>query len=388
MNEPAARLDPAGPRDHHLHDLGLHRDAAARRGRPARRRARDHPLAGSRPAGRARRQARPRPRGRARQDHHRRRSLVRDRHGPAPGPEDVRRRGRPGGAARHRVRPAAAGRRRLAREGADRRSSTWSRPPSMHRTPKRAARPRERPRSTFGVSAPTALIMAAGEGTRMRSARPKVLHEVCGRPMVAWPIRAAREAGARAVCVIVSPDRDLSPRSRRGRDDRPARGRRHRRGAARGARGDRASRDGRRPLGRPPADLRARSIAELIATHRDVGRRRHGDDHRARRPRLLRADRARRRRTRSSASSRRRSPATRPPRSWRSGRSTPAPTPSRARPWPTRSHALGNDNAQGEYYLGDVLPLMREAGLEVVAYRAPTTQPSTSGSTTASSWHA
>ena len=53
--------------------------------------------------------------------------------------------------------------------------------------------------------------MAAGEGTRMRSSRPKVLHTVCGRPMVAWPVHAAREAGAGRVAVIVSPDRDLSP---------------------------------------------------------------------------------------------------------------------------------------------------------------------------------
>jgi bifunctional UDP-N-acetylglucosamine pyrophosphorylase/glucosamine-1-phosphate N-acetyltransferase len=58
--------------------------------------------------------------------------------------------------------------------------------------------------------ATTALIMAAGQGTRMRSAVPKVLHEVCGRAMIAWPILAAREAGADRVCVIVSPDRDLS----------------------------------------------------------------------------------------------------------------------------------------------------------------------------------
>jgi bifunctional UDP-N-acetylglucosamine pyrophosphorylase / glucosamine-1-phosphate N-acetyltransferase len=52
--------------------------------------------------------------------------------------------------------------------------------------------------------------MAAGEGTRMRSSRPKVLHEVCGRPMVAWPVLAAREAGAGRVAVIVSPDHDVS----------------------------------------------------------------------------------------------------------------------------------------------------------------------------------
>jgi bifunctional UDP-N-acetylglucosamine pyrophosphorylase/glucosamine-1-phosphate N-acetyltransferase len=52
--------------------------------------------------------------------------------------------------------------------------------------------------------------MAAGEGTRMRSSTPKMLHLVCGRPMVAWPIIAAREAGAGRVAAIVSPGRDLS----------------------------------------------------------------------------------------------------------------------------------------------------------------------------------
>jgi len=53
--------------------------------------------------------------------------------------------------------------------------------------------------------------MAAGEGTRMRSSLPKMLHPVCGQPMVAWPILAAREAGAGRVAVIVSPGRDLKP---------------------------------------------------------------------------------------------------------------------------------------------------------------------------------
>jgi bifunctional UDP-N-acetylglucosamine pyrophosphorylase / glucosamine-1-phosphate N-acetyltransferase len=52
--------------------------------------------------------------------------------------------------------------------------------------------------------------MAAGSGTRMRSQTPKMLHRVCGRPMVAWPILAAREAGAGRVAAIVSPDRDIS----------------------------------------------------------------------------------------------------------------------------------------------------------------------------------
>ena len=44
----------------------------------------------------------------------------------------------------------------------------------------------------------------------MRSSVPKMLHPVCGRPMVAWPVIAAREAGADRICVIVSPERDLS----------------------------------------------------------------------------------------------------------------------------------------------------------------------------------
>jgi bifunctional UDP-N-acetylglucosamine pyrophosphorylase/glucosamine-1-phosphate N-acetyltransferase len=52
--------------------------------------------------------------------------------------------------------------------------------------------------------------MAAGEGTRMRSSLPKMLHPVCGRPLVAWPILAARAAGAGRVAAIVSPGRDLS----------------------------------------------------------------------------------------------------------------------------------------------------------------------------------
>jgi hypothetical protein len=48
----------------------------------------------------------------------------------------------------------------------------------------------------------TVLIMAAGLGTRIRSGTPKVLHRVCGKPMVEWVIDAARAAGAsRVVCV-------------------------------------------------------------------------------------------------------------------------------------------------------------------------------------------
>lgn len=44
----------------------------------------------------------------------------------------------------------------------------------------------------------------------MRSSLPKMLHPVCGRPLVAWPILAAREAGAGRVAAIVSPGIDIS----------------------------------------------------------------------------------------------------------------------------------------------------------------------------------
>jgi bifunctional UDP-N-acetylglucosamine pyrophosphorylase/glucosamine-1-phosphate N-acetyltransferase len=61
------------------------------------------------------------------------------------------------------------------------------------------------------VTAFSAVVMAAGQGTRMKSATPKVLHEICGRPMVAWPVIAAQEAGADTVVVVGSPGVDLGP---------------------------------------------------------------------------------------------------------------------------------------------------------------------------------
>ena len=56
---------------------------------------------------------------------------------------------------------------------------------------------------------PTVLILAAGQGTRMRSSTPKVLHDLCGIPMVLWPVRAALAAGAARVVVVDSPARTL-----------------------------------------------------------------------------------------------------------------------------------------------------------------------------------
>ena len=52
------------------------------------------------------------------------------------------------------------------------------------------------------------VLLAAGDGVRMRSAIPKALHPVAGRPMVAHALAALRDAGASAIAVVVGPDRD------------------------------------------------------------------------------------------------------------------------------------------------------------------------------------
>ncbi len=49
------------------------------------------------------------------------------------------------------------------------------------------------------------LILAAGKGTRMRSARPKVLHAIAGRPMLSHVVESARAAGAARIGVVIGP---------------------------------------------------------------------------------------------------------------------------------------------------------------------------------------
>src|SRR5271155_4994668 len=52
------------------------------------------------------------------------------------------------------------------------------------------------------------IVLAAGEGVRMRSVRPKVLHELAGRSMLAHALSAVLEGAAGDVVVVVGPDRD------------------------------------------------------------------------------------------------------------------------------------------------------------------------------------
>src|SRR5207248_1967651 len=55
-------------------------------------------------------------------------------------------------------------------------------------------------------SQPAAVVMAAGLGTRMRSAVPKHLHPLLGRRLVDWVVGAARATGADPLVVVTSPD--------------------------------------------------------------------------------------------------------------------------------------------------------------------------------------
>jgi len=53
-----------------------------------------------------------------------------------------------------------------------------------------------------------AIVLAAGEGTRMRSALPKVLHRIAGQSMLAHVLNAVRGAGTEMAAVVVGPDSD------------------------------------------------------------------------------------------------------------------------------------------------------------------------------------
>jgi bifunctional UDP-N-acetylglucosamine pyrophosphorylase/glucosamine-1-phosphate N-acetyltransferase len=52
-------------------------------------------------------------------------------------------------------------------------------------------------------------VLAAGKGKRIRSATPKVLHEVCGRPSLWYVLKAAVAARPRSVTVVIGHARDL-----------------------------------------------------------------------------------------------------------------------------------------------------------------------------------
>ena len=219
------------------------------------------------------------------------------------------------------------------------------------------------------VSAPTVLIMAAGEGTRMKSDLPKVLHPVCGRPMLAWPIVAAREAGAGRIAVIRSPQHDLSavlPDDVEAvvQPEPDGTG-----GAVRAASGviDGAGTvvllSGDHPL------ISAEMISALLDTHRESGAAatvmtaelddpgsygrvvRDGDGDVER---IVEA----------------KDPADATPEELAIREINTGTYAFEAAPLAEALSSISNDNAQGEYYVGDVLPVLRDSGSRVAAHRA------------------
>jgi bifunctional UDP-N-acetylglucosamine pyrophosphorylase/glucosamine-1-phosphate N-acetyltransferase len=218
------------------------------------------------------------------------------------------------------------------------------------------------------VSGPTVLIMAAGEGTRMRSSVPKMLHSVCGRPMVAWPVHAAREAGAERVCVIVSPERDLTAALPKGTETVVQPQPDGTGGAIRAALGAIAGADTVVVLNGDHPLVTAEHLAEVVAVHRDAGTAAtvvtvDRDD-----PKSLG------RVVRDAAGDFDRIVETKHP------EGVPPEvlaihevnTNTFVFDAAVLADAIGridNDNAAGEYYIGDALRLMREEGKRVLAHK-------------------
>lgn len=64
-----------------------------------------------------------------------------------------------------------------------------------------------------------AIVMAAGKGTRMKSDLPKVLFEVCGRPMLSFVVDALTAAGVERIIVVVGYRADLVRETLSDRED-------------------------------------------------------------------------------------------------------------------------------------------------------------------------
>lgn len=64
-----------------------------------------------------------------------------------------------------------------------------------------------------------AIVLAAGKSTRMKSELPKVLHEVCGRPMLSFVLNACRLAGVDRMYVVVGHGKELVMDRYRGESD-------------------------------------------------------------------------------------------------------------------------------------------------------------------------
>ncbi|MCC6642132.1 MAG: bifunctional UDP-N-acetylglucosamine diphosphorylase/glucosamine-1-phosphate N-acetyltransferase GlmU [Deltaproteobacteria bacterium] len=60
-----------------------------------------------------------------------------------------------------------------------------------------------------GAAGLSVLVLAAGKGTRMKSSRAKVLHEIAGRPLLGFPLAVAEALGPERLVVVIGRDADL-----------------------------------------------------------------------------------------------------------------------------------------------------------------------------------
>jgi bifunctional UDP-N-acetylglucosamine pyrophosphorylase/glucosamine-1-phosphate N-acetyltransferase len=145
-----------------------------------------------------------------------------------------------------------------------------------------------------------AIVLAAGAGTRMKSARPKVLHELAGRSMLGHALAAVEALDPQHLVVVVRHERDavaahttdLAPHALiADQDEIPGTGR--------------AVQCGLAVLPAPPSGmvivtygdvpmLTADTLTDLLRVH--AAQRDHGDHRRQTRPHRVRTHRARRRR--------------------------------------------------------------------------------------------
>jgi bifunctional UDP-N-acetylglucosamine pyrophosphorylase / glucosamine-1-phosphate N-acetyltransferase len=58
----------------------------------------------------------------------------------------------------------------------------------------------------------SAIVLAAGKGTRMKSRVPKILHKICGRPMISYSLQNLRRSRVGEIVVVVSYKRNLVAR--------------------------------------------------------------------------------------------------------------------------------------------------------------------------------
>ena len=209
------------------------------------------------------------------------------------------------------------------------------------------------------------VILAAGKGTRMKSALPKVLHRAAGLPLIEHVLRAADRLSPASIVVVVGHQAEQLKDALGKRLglafalQEPQLGHRTRAAAGRTVA---AWRGGTLVLlsGDVPL-LRAETLASAGAPSREAPRRRDGADRGRSIARRLRADRSRRRAgLPRSSSTRTRPPGEREIREINSGiyAFDIAPLFEALR-------EIGSSNAQGEYYLPDLVRMYRGRGLIV-----------------------